>query len=49
MMMLCSNTKFKVYSPDGDTDFFDIVTGVMQGDTVYIITISVHNLPKLRT
>ena len=24
----------KVRSPDGDTDYFDIVTGVMQGDTL---------------
>ena len=23
-----------VRSPDGDTDFFDIVTGVLQGDTL---------------
>ena len=30
--MLYSNTKVKVRSPDGDTDFFDIVAGVLQGD-----------------
>ena len=24
----------KVYSPDGDTDYFDIVAGVLQGDTL---------------
>jgi hypothetical protein len=23
-----------VHSPDGDTDFFDITTGVLQGDTL---------------
>ena len=27
-------TKVKVHSPNGDTDFFDIVTGVLQGDTL---------------
>ena len=34
IMMLCRNTKVKVRSPDGDTDDFDIVTGVLQGDTL---------------
>ena len=29
-----SNTKVKVRSPDGDTDYFDIVAGVLQGDTL---------------
>ena len=33
-MMLYRNTKAKVYSPDGDTDYFDIVAGVMLGDTL---------------
>ena len=33
-MMLYRNTKVKVRSPDGDTDYFDIVAGVMQGDTL---------------
>ena len=33
-MMLNSNTKAKVRSPDGDTDFFDIVAGVLQGVTL---------------
>ena len=28
------NTKVKVRSPDRDTDFFDIVAGVLQGDTL---------------
>ena len=32
IMMLYKNTKLKVRSPDGDTDFFDIVTGVLQED-----------------
>ena len=29
-MMLYSNTKVKVLSPDGDTDFFDIAAGFLQ-------------------
>ena len=32
--MLFSNTKVKVRSPDEDTDYFDIVAGVLQGDTL---------------
>ena len=35
-MMLYRNTKVKVCSPDGDTDFFDIVAGVLQGDTLVL-------------
>ena len=31
----------KIRSPDEDTDYFDIVAGVLQGDAVY-------NLPRLR-
>ena len=34
IMMLYKNMKMKVCSPDGDTDFLDIVTGVLQGDTL---------------
>ena len=34
MMMPYKNTKVKVPSPDGDTDYFDIVAGVLQGDTL---------------
>ena len=33
-MMLYKNMKVKVPSPDGDTDCFDIVAGVLQGDTL---------------
>ena len=35
--MIDKKTKVKVGLPDGDTDFFDIVLGVLQGDilTVY--------------
>ena len=31
---LYSNTKAKVITPDGETDLFDIVAGVLQGDTL---------------
>ena len=33
-MTLYKNTKVKVHSPNGDTDFFDIVAGVPQEDTL---------------
>ena len=29
-----TNTKAKVISPDGETEMFDITTGVLQGDTL---------------
>ena len=32
--ILYRNIKVKVRSPDGDTEYFDIVTGVLQGDTL---------------
>ena len=31
-MILYRNTKVKVRSPDGDTKYFDIVAGVLQGE-----------------
>ena len=34
IMILYRNTKVKVRSPDGDTEYFDIVAGVLQGDAV---------------
>ena len=34
IMILYKNTKVKVQSPDGDTDYFDIVAGVLQGDAL---------------
>ena len=34
IMMLYRNTEVKVCSPDGHTDYFDIVAGVLQGDTL---------------
>ena len=32
--ILCRNTKVKVRSPDGDTEYLDIVAGVLQEETV---------------
>lgn len=32
--MMYTNTKAKVLSPDGETEMFDITTGVLQGDTL---------------
>ena len=34
LTILYRNTKVKVRSPDGDTEYFDIVAGVLQGDTL---------------
>ena len=34
IMMLYRNTKVKVRSPDGDTDYFDIVASVLLRDTL---------------
>ena len=34
IMMLNRNKQVKVRCPDGDTDYFDIVAGVLQGDTL---------------
>ena len=33
-MILYRNTKVIVRSPDGDAEYFDIVAGVLQGDTL---------------
>ena len=43
-MILYWNTKVKVRSLDGDTDYFDIVAGVLQGDTLapYLFIICLH-------
>ena len=32
--ILYRNTKVKVRTPDGDTEYFDIITGVLQGETL---------------
>ena len=34
IMILYRNNKVKVCSPDGDTEYFNIVAGVLQGDTL---------------
>ena len=34
IMMLYKNTRSMVRSPDGDTPYFEITTGVLQGDTL---------------
>ena len=34
IMILYRNSKVKVRSPDGDTDYFDIAAGVLPGDTL---------------
>ena len=34
MMKFDKNTKAIIHSPDGDTNFFDLVAGVLQGDTL---------------
>ena len=54
IMMLYRNTKVKVRSPDGDTDYFDIVAGILQGDTLapylfiicldYVLRTSIHKI-----
>ena len=48
-MMLYKNTKVKVCSPNGDTDYFDIVPAVLQGDTLalYLFIICLDDM--LRT
>ena len=55
-MMLYRNTKVKVRSPDGDTDCFNIVAGVLQGDTLalylfiicldYVLKTSIDKIKK---
>ena len=39
IMMLYRNTKVKVRFPNGDTDSFDIIAGVLQGETVSYLLI----------
>ncbi len=52
--ILYRNTKVKVCSPDGDTEYFDIVAEVLQGDTLapylfiicldYVLRISIDKI-----
>ena len=54
IMILYRNIKVKVHSPDGDTEYFDIVAGVLQGDTLapfifiicldYVLRTSIDNI-----
>ena len=54
IMIIYINTKVKVRSPDGNTDYFDIVAGVLQGDTLspylfiicldYVLRTSIDNI-----
>ena len=56
IMMLNRKTKVKVRSSNGDTDYFDIVAGVLQGDSLalylfiicldYMLRISIDKLKK---
>ena len=57
IMMLYKDTSAMVRSPDGDTSLFDIVAGVLQGDTLalflfiialdYVLRISVDKMKEL--
>ena len=49
IMMLYKNTKVKVHSPDGDTDYLDIVTGVLQEDTLAPYLFIIYLYYVLRT
>ena len=45
-MMLCKNMKAMVHSPDGDTNFLIIITGVLQGGilALYLFIINLDYL-----
>ena len=49
IMMLYRNTKVKVHSLDGDIDYFDIVAGVLQGDTLapYLFIICLYYVLRM--
>ena len=51
IMMLYKNTKSMVRSPDGDTDFFNITKGVLQGDTLapYLFVICLDYIMRSAT
>ena len=56
IMILYRNTKVNVRSPDGDTEYFDIVAGILQGDTLapylfiicldYVLRISIDKIKE---
>ena len=43
------NTKIKIRSPNGETDYFNIVAGVLQKDTLapYLFIICLDYLPRM--
>ena len=45
-MILYSNTKLTVSLPDGDTDFFNIADGVLQGLSPYQFIICLDYLER---
>ena len=47
-MILYRNTKVKERSPDGDMEYFDIVAGVLQGDTLasYLFKKSLNTIKR---
>ena len=49
IMMLYRNTKVKVCSPDGVTDYFNIVAGVLQGDALapYLLILCLDNMLRM--
>ena len=49
IIILYRNTKVKVRSPDGDTDYFDIVAGMLQGDTLapYLFIICLYYVLRI--
>ena len=51
IMMLYKNTKVKVRSTDGDINLFDIVAGVLQGDTLapYLFIICLNYVLRTST
>ena len=58
IMMFYRNTKVKVRSPDGNTEYFDIVAGVLHGDTLapylfiicleYVLKMSIDKMRRAR-
>ena len=48
-MILYKNTKVKFRSPDGDTDYFDSVAGVLQGDILATYLFIIYQDCVLRT
>ena len=40
--MFYKNTKVKIWSLDGDTDYFDIVAGVLKGDTLALYLLIIY-------